>query len=462
MQPTLTNPWNKSNITQFEEDTGQALFKDEQTLALFSKDFGKIIHTNPAAVASPNTIKQLVELISYANQHQLALTIRGLGLSQGGQSLPIEGGLSVSMQYFDKVVSLEDDAIWVEANCTWANLLEATLPQGKAPYVLPYNCNLSVGGVLSAGGVGAASFKYGAINAYVDALEVVDGTGLLQVVDKASPLFHACLSGQGRFGVITKVKMRLKKVKSSVQTFFLVYADLQQWFEDVEKVRDKVDYMELICSPAPMGGAFKEGKREPMAQWLFGMHLSVGYDSQKPQLQDLASTLKPWRLLHTQEEPVHSYFLRHNGRFEMMRRLGQWDLVHPWYECYVPEALLKQHLDSFLKAFPLHYANIVHVVPIARQKANFMMFPEGDSICSLMILNPGVPEDLKASCLKVIADLDAFLLEKGCKRYLSGYLGEVCSQTYWSKHFGAQYDLWMSLKQEFDPKGVFRSRLYPQ
>lgn len=126
----------------------------------------------------------------------------------------------------------------------------------------------------------------------------------------------------------------------------------------------------------------------------------------------------------------------------------------------MPLTLLKEHLGSLLKDFPLHYANIVHVVPIARQKANFMMFPKGEAICSLMILNPGVPETLKGSCLEVIAKLDAFLLEQGCKRYLSGYLGDKCAESYWMNHFGSDYDLWKSLKQEFDPNGVFRSMLF--
>lgn len=452
--------WNKSNNKQYESETGQALFSDEQTLAAFSQDFGKLIHASPAAISKPQTINDLIATILFANQHQLAVTIRGNGFSQGGQSLPLPGGLTLSMEHFTQTLDLERDAIWVEANATWVNILKQSLPHSKAPYALPFNCNLSIGGVLAAGGAGSASFKYGAITANVNALEVVDGSGKLQIVDKTSPLFHACLAGQGRFGIITKAKIRLKSVKPKVKTFFLVYTNQQQWFDDLEEVRDKVDYMELFCSPSIQGGQLKGTQRMPMAQWLYGMHLSVEFEGKAPELKDLSAVIKPWNVLHVQEEPIESYYLRHNARLDMMKLVGQWDLFHPWYECFVPTAVLKEHLEPLLQSLPIHYASFVNVLPIAKHKAGFLMFPESESVCSFMILNPGVPAVLKDSCLKVIADLDDFLLGQGAKRYISGYVGKDLPQSYWERHFGEQYGAWMGLKQEFDPKGIFSSVLH--
>lgn len=461
MQRTQTNTWDESKILRYKKETGQALLCDEQTLVSYCHDFGRLIQSSPSAVCIPNHIDSVTSLILFANQHHLSLAIRGNGLSQGGQSLPMPGGLTLSMQHFSQILDTEQDSIWVEANCSWAQVLDVSLKQSKAPFVLPYNCNLSVGGVLSAGGVGAGSFKRGTINAYVGALEVIDGTGTTQIVDKTSPLFHACLSGQGRCAVITKAKINLRPVKSKVSTFFLVYTSQEQWFTDLEAVKSKVDYVEMFCSPAVQGTQLKGDRRVPLAQWLYGMHLSVEHDGIAPKLHDISVDLKPWNVLHSQEESVTSYFLRHNSRFEMMKMLGQWDLLHPWYECYVPTTVLKKHLAQLLANFPIHYANFVHVVPIAKQKAALLMFPEEDSICSLMILNPGVPDVLKDSCLQVIAELDEFLIAQGGKRYLSGYMGEGLSESYWANHFSDQYGLWVGAKKEFDPNGVFSSVLHP-
>ncbi len=462
MQQTQAMLWSPSKIKQCENETGQALLRDEQTLVSFSQDFGKLIQSSPSAVSIPPDIKSLQSLVSFASQHKLPITIRGNGMSQSGQSLPLPGGLTLSMQHFEKAIGLEGDTIWVEANATWSTLLELSLKERKAPFILPYNCNLSVAGVLSAGGVGSSSFKYGAVNAYVAALEVIDGFGVVQVVDKNSPLFYACLSGQGRFGVITKAQIRLRPVKSKVKTICLVYADQKQWFEDIEQLKNRVDYMELFCSPSIQGAKLKGERRVPMAQWLYGLHFSVEFEGDAPDLDEITNLLKPWNVINVQEESISSYLLRHDSRFEVMKMLGQWDLLHPWYECFVPTEMLKKNLSKILDELPLHYASLVHIAPVANHKAGFLMFPKNESVSSFMILNPGVPYPLKDSCLQAIKDLDSRLIEEGGKRYLSGFLGNELSQNYWSEHFGEHLESWIELKKQYDPSGIFTSMLHQQ
>ncbi|KTD26282.1 FAD-binding oxidoreductase [Legionella israelensis] len=448
------------NIERLKQDNPlnlrQALLSDEQTLVLFGKDFGKIIHTKPAAVFQPQTTKELKSFLHYASNHFLPTTIRGKGLSQGGQSLAIEGGVSLSMQHFTQTYELSDHTIWVDANASWADVLNKTLSHRLAPYALPYNCNLSIGGVLSAGGIGAASFKQGTITTHVEALEVIDGTGDLHVVSEGSPLYQACLGGQGRCGVIAKACLKLRTAAPNVKTFFLVYNDVGQWFEDIEQARKEADYLELFCSPSVQGAGLFGEQRKPIAQWLYGMHISYEYEKKPPVLL----ALKPWKVIHEQEESIHSYMLRHDSRFKMMKLTGQWDLAHPWYECFVPAQWLREHLVSILYSLPLHYANLVHVVPIANRRVGFTMFPESESFYELMILNPGIVDPLKDSCLQAIRELDRLLLSQGGKRYLSGYLGEGLDESYWRSHFGSSYAQWLKLKKQYDPAGIFMSSLF--
>ena len=78
--------------------------------------------------------------------------------------------------------------------------------------------------------------------------------------------------------------------------------------------------------------------------------------------------------------------------------------------------------------------NLVHLVPIAKKQAGFLMLPEEEDVFSFMVLNPGVIKDLVPGCLQVIEELDAFFLARGGKRYLSGYLGAP-TKAYWQKPF---------------------------
>ncbi len=187
------------------------MLSDEHTLVSYAQDFGKLTQSHPAVVCIPQSIEKIQSVLNYANQNNLPVTIRGKGMSQGGQALPITGGLTLHLDELNTVLNKESESIWVEANTSWAKLLEISLKTSQIPYVLPYNCNLSIGGVLSAAGIGASSFKFGSISTNVEALEVILANGEVQFVDSQSQLFHACLSGQGRFAVITKACIKLRR-----------------------------------------------------------------------------------------------------------------------------------------------------------------------------------------------------------------------------------------------------------
>ncbi|WED43954.1 FAD-binding oxidoreductase [Legionella cardiaca] len=452
--------WNMSQIKQCEKETGEAMLSDEHTLTLYSRDFGKITQTSPAAACLPSSSEKLQLLLNYAYQHHLPLTIRGNGLSQCGQSLPVEGGMAVHLEKLNQIGSLEEASIWVDANTSWSALIKTSLQCSQIPYVIPYNCNLSVGGVLSAGGVGASSFKYGNVISHVKALEVITADGSRQMVEAKTDLFRACLSGQGRVAIIAKACLNLRPCLKNVRTFFLVYLDKEQWLNDIQTLKDKADYLESFCSPSIQGAKITSGKRLPFAQWLFALHVAKEYDNTPPQLGDLSQQLQPWKILHTQDEEIDSYLHRHDSRFEGMKLMGQWDLLHPWYECFIPGHLL-MNLESILEQLPLYYATVLQIVPIARQpQVGFFMLPDSEQVFAVMILTPGVNEKLLPGCLHTIEMLDSLFLTQGGKRYLSGYLGQNLPQNYWQNHFGSSYEDWLNLKKKYDPRSIFRSQLF--
>lgn len=458
MQPT---PWSLQQIKQCEKETGQAMLSDEHTLVSYTQDFGKVVQSNPAVICIPRSIERMQSILSYANQNKLPVTLRGKGLSQSGQALAVAGGLTLHLEHLTRVLDKESAAIWVEANSSWAELLKVTLKTAQIPYVLPYNCHLSIGGVLSAAGIGASSFKFGPISAHVKALEVVLANGEVQVVDEQSELFRACLSGQGRFAVITKACIKLRPCQKQVRTFFLVYLDKEQWLNDIDEIKKKTDYLEAFCSPALQGIKLATGKRRPFAQWLFAIHASVEYENTAPELIDVFSAIQPWKLIQSQDESIDSYLHRHDSRFEVMKLTGQWELVHPWYECFVSKQLLNENLDELLAELPLHYVSILQVVPLAnRQQTGFFMLPKVEDVFELMILNPGIHPVLLPSCLQVIEVLDAKFLKQGGKRYLSGYIGKQLKSNYWQNHFGPLYKDWIGLKEKYDKQQVFCSFLH--
>ena len=454
------SPWTAHHIQQCEQRIGQTMLRDEHSLVSFSSDFGGLAHSKPAAVFSPPTTLALQQLIAYADENCLPVTVRAKGLSQSGQSLPVAGGLTLHMDRFDAVHEQEDTLIWVDANASWSALLAATLRESRVPYITPYHVNLSIAGLISVGGVGAASFKHGIAVSHVTALEVVTADGNIQRVDAASPLFHACVGGQGQFGVITKAAIQLRPCSRQVRTFSLAYTDWEQWLKDLAVFKRHADFIEAFCSPALQGTKLTAKGRRPFAEWLFSLQVSFEYDDKAPELADFGSDVKPWRVSHRQDEAMDSYLFRHEARLQAMKASGQWALQHPWYECLVAQDVVMSELDDLLRSLPLHFATMVHLVPISgKQPTGFFMGPGQAEFFSVMILNPGVPPALVPGCLEVIREMDERFLAKGGKRYLSGFLGSDVPPDYWATHFGPDYTNWSKLKRRYDPKGIFCSTL---
>ena len=450
--------WSTQQIKQCNQETGQAMLSDEHSLVFYSQDFGKLFESYPAAICIPQNSEKIQDILNFANQKNLSLAIRGNGLSQNGQSLSAQGDLVLHLANLCKVLDKEPEAIWLEASCTFAQLLDISLKTDQVPFVLPYNCNLSIGGVLSAGGAGASSFKFGPVSAHVKALEVILANGEKKIVDEKSDLFSACLSGQGRFGVITKACFKLRKAAKSVRTFYLVYLDKELWLNSLDEIKKEADYIEVFCSPAIQGAKLVSGKRRPFAQWLYLINVSVEYDQCPPEFNDLFKSAKPWKMSHQQDESLYSFLHRHDSRFEFMKISGLWDLAHPWYECFMAKELLSSNLEELLAELPIYYASMVQVVPIAnKQQTGFLMLPEVEDVFGLMILNSGLQPVLVPGCLQAIEAMDAKFLKQGGKRYLSGYLGSQLDTSFWQNHFGDFYADWINLKEKYDKQHTLRS-----
>ena len=146
---------------------------DERAMRDAERDFGGLAHGTVRAVVRPATVAALVDLVRLARADGLPLTPRSRGYSQSGQSVPLDG-LSVDMGAFVGIDASPDAML---ARCggsvSWRQLLARTAPLGLAPTVMPFNLDLSIGGTLSAGGLGSTSHHHGMAVSSVQSLTVM-------------------------------------------------------------------------------------------------------------------------------------------------------------------------------------------------------------------------------------------------------------------------------------------------
>ncbi|WP_367605841.1 FAD-binding protein [Legionella sp. W05-934-2] len=425
----------------------------------YAGDFSRLHYQIPIGVYQPNLIGDLVKIIDDANHFHHPLTIRCQGLSQGGQSIAPNNGYVLSMLNFNQLDEISDNQIWVSAANTWEQVLAKTLPLRLAPMALPYNCQLSVSGVLSAGGMGAGAFKYGPMIANVSNLEIVDGRGMHAIIDRHDDRFHAILGGQGNFGILVRAGIPLRPVKSKVKTWFLLYYEFSDFLAAITLAREHFDYIESFCSASSQGAIVYDGQKKPLTHWLYGLHVSLEYEGNEPD-DEVVSVLSPCKRLHQQSETIDQYFLRHNHRFDAMQKQGLWSMMHPWYECYIDQHTLTEVLPNILAKIPTVIAPLIHIIPIKLIHSGMLMFPEKGPLFSFMILNPGLPHSYKSVAIDTMNWLNDIFLPLGGKRYLSGYQGDFLEPKWWQTHFGDKLSTWIANKQKYDPNHIFTSKLF--
>jgi len=129
---------------------------------------------------------------------------------------------------------------------------------GLAPAGLPDFLDLTVGGTLVVGGVGAGIRWFGVAADNAVALRVVTGTGEeLACSPRENPdLFDAVRAGLGQVGVITRATVGLVPAPRDVRRFLLSYPDLPTMLGDQRLLArdDRFDAVQGAVLAAPGGG----------------------------------------------------------------------------------------------------------------------------------------------------------------------------------------------------------------
>lgn len=99
----------------------------------------------------------------------------------------------------------------VEGMTTYADLVDATLPHGLAPAVVPELKSITVGGALTGVGIESSAFRYGLVHETVRDFDILvaDGRVLRCSADEHRDLFQGFPNSYGSLGYATRVSVGL-------------------------------------------------------------------------------------------------------------------------------------------------------------------------------------------------------------------------------------------------------------
>jgi FAD/FMN-containing dehydrogenase len=427
----------------------------------FLTNFGHVHYWRPLLVVRPASREDVLEALAYARRHRLTVSTRGAAHSQSELAINRDGIL-LDMKSMGRILEVDEAAktVTVEPGAIWRDVVARTWRHGLIPPVLTNNLSVTVGGTLSVAGIGVASFRHGAQTDNVEELEVVTVDGAVHRCSRAenTALFWGVLSGLGQIGLITKAKLRLRRAKAMTRTYYLLYDDPRRFLEDAKLAMDsdRWDYLESWCAPCPQGLTWVGGVRQPFAKWFFPFHLTVEHDAgSPPDTARMLEGLRPYQTLIEDDLPTHEFANRLVPVFDIWKKLGTWEHVHPWVETVLPYSSAADFLEAILPDLSPGVQVGGHVLlwPARRSVSEVPLFmhPDEEYLVGFGIL-PAVPPRMWEAARPRLEAASDLSIAMGGKRYLSGFVRFTPEQ--WREHFGARWQAFAGLKKRHDPDGM--------
>jgi cytokinin dehydrogenase len=458
-------------LRQLKGILGDRILLDPEVRDLYRSDFGRTVNRLPAAVARCASAEEVAEVVRFCRERKIPITARGQAHTQSGQATS-DGGVLLDTSVMSTIHEIDEagETATVDCGVVWRDLVSATLAKGLIPRVLTNNLGVQISGTLSMAGLGVASFRYGTQADNAVELQVVTGTGEIVTCSREQnrDLYDVVRCGLGQFGVITQAKIRLRKAKSVVRKYFLLYDDLATVMADSKAVMSPENpifsSLEAWCTPCLQGiKKIGEGMElgegmQTFAAWFYPLHLTVEFDpGEEPDDQAVLAGLKPYRHVHTEDFSQHEFANRMDPVFELWRRSGYWDMAHPWTETTLPWETAPEFIEAVLGQLPpqaLGPGGHILLWPAytGTSEAPLFMHPGGDYVMGWGIL-PGVPFKFLDRALAQLDMVSELSIVYGGKRYLSGFITFNTVEK-WAQHFGDRWPMILEAKRKFDPDGI--------
>jgi glycolate oxidase len=200
----------------------------------------------PDAVVFPRNVREVAEIMKIANAHLIPVVPRGAGSGFSGGAIPMEGGIVLGMNHFDRIIEIDTDNLQaiVEPGVVTAKLQTAVEKKGlfypPDPASLQY---ASIGGNIAENAGGMRAVKYGVTKDYVMGLEVVLPSG--EIVHTGSKcvkdvvgynLTQLFVGSEGTLGIVTRAILKLLPLPEAKKTLTATFSNMAMAGQTVSEI----------------------------------------------------------------------------------------------------------------------------------------------------------------------------------------------------------------------------------
>jgi FAD/FMN-containing dehydrogenase len=411
-------------------------------------DGGLFVHRSPIAVLKPQSVEDVARIVRYANSHSLKIAMRGQGHSLYGQAL-VEGGIVIDSSTLNTLRMQGQDVLDAGPGALWGEVAKISLAQERLPPVMPDAMMLSVGGTLSAGGMGETGYRYGAQVDHVVVLDVVTGSGDLVTcsADRNSELFRMALAGLGQCGLIVRARLRLMQTLAHVVMRTLTYDDMEDFLTDQARLT-QVDGLSLL------NGAIT---KDTQGRWQFaliaGNVVAKADEGDRPPAW--MAGMRHKSAAAPVATPIWDYLNRRTARVNAAKVNPR---PSPSIALTLPDSSIRPFLTHLLStpeaSIGIWFFEVSPKIP-ERHRQPLQKVPAGSMAYELRMQRRPSAVDAPDHRAMLAANqaLLPRVLEADGKIYPP--YAPILSKTQWQQHYGSEtWQRFAAAKKRFDPNGV--------
>lgn len=163
----------------------------------------------PDAVVEVTSTEQAAAVVKLCDEAGVPLTVRGAGTGQAGGSVPVEGGIVLSLKGMDQILEFDEAArtLRVQPGVLLQDVKAEAEKHGLYYPPDPGEKTATIGGNAATNASGPYAVKYGTTRDYVAALTVVRADGTAETLSGAD--LESVIGSEGTLAVITELTLRL-------------------------------------------------------------------------------------------------------------------------------------------------------------------------------------------------------------------------------------------------------------
>jgi FAD/FMN-containing dehydrogenase len=430
---------------------GEVIGPDDAAYDEARQVFFKGVDRRPAAVVRVAGADDVARVVTRAREGGLELAVRSGGHSRAGYGTS-EGGIVIDLSGMHAVdIDADETSAWVQTGITAGEYTTAVGERGRATG-LGDTGSVGIGGITLAGGIGFLVRKYGLTIDDLLAAEVVTADGeIMQTSEQNEPdLFWAIRGGEGNFGVVTSLQLRLHEISEVLGGMLILPATpevITGFIEAAAAAPEELSTIANVLLAPPMPFIPEEAHGKPV---LMGQVVDIG------PIDQAEAALAPFRALG---QPY----------VDMVRPIRYPEI----YEGEGPPVRYSAGTNFFADALqPMNAATILEQLPqstammsavqlrvlggaLARVSSDATAFAHRDRglfvNIAAMYMDPGEQETHDAW----VAGIADSLGKDDAGGYV-GFLGEENEETVRAAYPGSTWDRLRELKRRYDPDNLFR------